>query len=204
MQRINRTAVLTTALAAMVISGCAGPSVQTASIANSPKFELPSTTPVKKPFTGVGQWKMRIDKSEIDDVRTCVVQVSSSRVVTGWLNQAARPILVMYLDKGWANLQLVPGISLDTHYSSYRGTYSAARIRYDGGAHQDFDFTPDSDRKQFRLPYDTAVKVKAAERVLIELDAMQAGSPVAEFDVRGIENAYTKTVAQCGDPKYGF
>lgn len=143
---------------------------------------------------GVGKWQKRVDVSELDGERTCVLEVTAKRPVPGWLRSAVPKLVVFHSAKA-SGLYIFSKILLHTN-----GGYAPARLRFDGGPVEELQMYSNHNSDAYRFGDIEPGRLLNHDSLKLEVVPFRAGLQIAEFDIRGFANARTWAAQQCGTP----
>jgi hypothetical protein len=214
--------ILLLILAAPVLSGCAQKHAAVLSAQNIDTTSLATVAaPVAQPLpsvgiterqsvafvrsfggqiaklNGLGRWMPSSEKSKMDDNATCTLSLEAKGKVVGWLaNGTAR--LVLTITKNDAQLHLHSGVALYSTTGSRQGHYTPTRMRLDDlPADEQNIFPEENGSKLYFITRDRIPQLVRHKRLLIEVDAFNAGSNVIEFDLLGLDRALGWAAGRC-------
>jgi type VI secretion system protein VasI len=162
----------------------------------SPKYGTSQSSPTPPPQP---DWRVRTEKSPLDDSTNVHVSIDAEKPVSGWLGVNVTPSLPIRCKENKTNAYIHLGMRPKTEYGGYEGEYTSITLRFDEEkAYQEkLGLSTSGEAVFFPDHIAIAKKMMKHKRLLIEFIPSNASPQITTFNLQGLPEKVVQLREAC-------
>ncbi len=155
---------------------------------------------VKATPSALRGWRVRTEKSPMDDVTNVYVSLDADEAIKGWLSEET-PTLVLRCQKKKTEVYFDAHMQVDAKYSVY-GSTGSVRIRFAQQKAETFHFPTSTDGQALFVMYPDPIsfikRILKHQTMMVEFTPFNRGPVTTTFNLSGLDSKIGQLREVCG------